>query len=94
MTDLLDLAIGAKFFHIQAAIRATMAIKIEARCPNGHILSASLNGMTSALNLNIAGNIRLEGKCPICGAGPMQASSGYYEVDEVGLMKRISDCRP
>ena len=94
MADLLDLPIGAKFFRIQAAIRATMAIKIEARCPNGHILSASLNGMTSALNLNIAGNIRLEGKCPICGAGPMQAPSGYYEVDEVGLMKRIGDYRP
>ena len=71
-----------------------MAIKIEAECPKGHILSASLNGMPSAPSLNMAGNIRLEGKCPICGDGPMQAASGYYELDDAGLMKRICDYRP
>jgi hypothetical protein len=71
-----------------------MAIKIEAHCPNGHILSATLNGMNSPPTLNMAGNIRLEGSCPICKAGPMQAASGYYELDDHWLMKRIGDYRP
>jgi hypothetical protein len=72
----------------------TMALKIEASCPQGHILGASLRDMPKSSNLNIAGNIRLEGKCPICGEGPMQARSGYYETDAEGLMTRIGDYRP
>jgi hypothetical protein len=71
-----------------------MAIKIEANCPKGHILSASLNDMPNTPSLNMAGDIQLGGKCPICGAGPMRAPSGYYESDDTGLMKRIGDYRP
>jgi hypothetical protein len=71
-----------------------MALKIEASCPQGHFLGASLRDMPNSVNLNIAGNIRLEGKCPICGEGPMQARSGYYETDTTGLMRRVGDYRP
>jgi hypothetical protein len=71
-----------------------MVLKIEASCPKGHVLSASLNGMPGSPSLNVGGNIQLEGTCPICGVGPMQALSGYYEPDAAGVMKRIGDYRP
>ena len=70
-----------------------MALKIEVSCPNQHVLSASLNDMASASTLNIGADIQVEGKCPICGAGPMQALSGYYEADAIGVLKRTGDYR-
>ena len=71
-----------------------MALKIQAICPQGHLLNASLDGMPSASNLNMGAVIRLEGKCPICGAAPIQAPIGYYELDDEGVLKRTGDYRP
>jgi hypothetical protein len=71
-----------------------MALKIKTICPEWHLLNATLNGMPDTSNLNIAGKIRLEGTCPTCGASPIEAPGGYYELGEDGVLRKTGDYRP
>jgi hypothetical protein len=76
------------------AIEVIMAMRIKAICPNKHLLNATLSGMAGTSNLNIGAEIRLEGNCPTCGASPMRAPSGYYELGDDGVLKKTGDYRP
>ena len=71
-----------------------MTLKIQAICPQGHLLNASLNGMSHTRSLNMAAVIRLGGTCPTCGLAPIQAPVGYYERDDEGILNRIGGYRP
>jgi hypothetical protein len=71
-----------------------MTLKIQAICPRGHLLNASLAGMPDTHSLNMAAVIRLEGTCPTCGTEPIQAPIGYYELDDEGILKRVGGYRP
>lgn len=71
-----------------------MALTVDVACPNGHQMSATLEGVPNITTLNVGGKIELGSNCPVCGAGPLTAPGGYYEPDENGIMKRIGDFRP
>jgi hypothetical protein len=71
-----------------------MALQIKTICPGGHLLNAILSGMPDTSNLNIRAEIRFEGKCPTCGAAPMRAPGGYYELSDDGVLRKTGNYRP